>query len=53
MYVENLFPCSILGIFGRFSLSFVFELILGSSGLVSVLYLGHFLVDSLQTLYMG
>ena len=26
MYVENLFPCSILGIFGRFYSNFVFKI---------------------------
>ena len=34
-YVENWFLCSILGIFGRFSFNFVYELILGRSGLGS------------------
>ena len=33
IYVENLFPCSILGNFGQFSLNFVLELILSRSGL--------------------
>ena len=40
MYVENLFPCSILGILMRFSSNFVFELILGRS--VLGLYMGEF-----------
>ena len=53
MYVENWFLCSILGIFGRVSSNFLYELILGRNGLGSFCQISYCPLYMRQTIGFG